>query len=78
MAEAKRGTEHAEPAGPGERFHQEDAERWLESTGSTLVAHGLSCPTARRVFPDQGPNLHWQADSLRAQLGKTLPATQKT
>ena len=53
------------------------AEHWLESTGSTLVAHGLSCPTARGVFPDQGPNLHWQADSLRAQLGKNLPATQK-
>ena len=54
------------------------AERWLESRGSTLVAHGLSCPTAYGIFPDQGPSLHWRADSLRAQLEKNLPAMQKT
>ena len=35
-------------------------------TGSVVVVHGLSCSTARRIFPDQGSNpcpLHWQADS---------------
>ena len=26
----------------------------LPSTGSVVVAHGLSCPTARGVLPDQG------------------------
>ena len=37
---------------------------WL--AGSAVVAHGLSCSTARGIFPDQGSNpcpLHWQADS---------------
>ena len=31
------------------------------------MAHGLSCSTARGIFPDQGSNLcplHWQADSF--------------
>ena len=31
-----------------------------------LRAHGLSCPTACGIFPNQGSNpcpLHWQADS---------------
>ena len=35
-------------------------------TGSVVVAHGPSCPTACGIFPDQGSNscpLHWQADS---------------
>ena len=35
-------------------------------TGSVIVAHGPSCPTAYGIFPDQGSNpcpLHWQADS---------------
>ena len=35
--------------------------------GSVVVAHGLSCSTARGIFPDQGSNpclLHWQADSF--------------
>ena len=39
----------------------------LWSTGSTAVAHGLSCPTAWGIFPNQGWNtclLHWQADCL--------------
>ena len=39
----------------------------LENTGSTGVAHGLSCPMACGIFPDKGLNpcfLHWQADSL--------------
>ena len=30
------------------------------------MAHGLGCPVACRIFPDQGLNLsplHWQADS---------------
>ena len=34
---------------------------------SVAVAPGLSCSTARGIFPDQGSNpgpLHWQADSL--------------
>ena len=34
--------------------------------GSTVVAHGPSCPMACAIFPDQGSNpcpLHWQADS---------------
>ena len=34
--------------------------------GSVVVAHGLSCPAACGIFPDQGSNpcpLHWQADS---------------
>ena len=37
-----------------------------ESTGSTVVVHGLSCSMACRIFPDQGWNLcllHWQAGS---------------
>ena len=40
---------------------------WAVGQGcSVVVAHGLSCPTARRVFPEQGwdPCLfHWQVDS---------------
>ena len=38
----------------------------LSSTGSVVVAHGLSCSTACGIFMDQGSNLcplHWQADS---------------
>ena len=34
--------------------------------GSVVVAHGLSCPAACGILPDQGSNpcpLHWQADS---------------
>ena len=34
---------------------------------SVAVAHGLRCPVACAVFPDQGSNpclLHWQVDSL--------------
>ena len=34
--------------------------------GSVVVAHGPSCSTAFRIFPDQGSYpcpLHWQADS---------------
>ena len=40
--------------------------RRLWSTGSVVVAHGLSCSAACGIFPDQGSNpclLHWQADS---------------
>ena len=36
----------------------------LKSTGSVVVAHGLSCPMACGIFPDQGSNLcplPWQA-----------------
>ena len=38
----------------------------LQGPGSVGVAHELSCPAARGIFLDQGPNscpLHWQADS---------------
>ena len=38
----------------------------LEHVGSVVVAHGLSCPIARGIFPDQEWNLcllHWQVDS---------------
>ena len=37
----------------------------LQSTGSEVVAHGLSCSAACGIFPDQGLNprpLHWQVD----------------
>ena len=40
--------------------------RRLQSTGSVVVAHGLSCSAARGIFLDQGLNpcpLHWQVDS---------------
>ena len=39
----------------------------LWSTGSIVGVHGLSCSTARRIFPGQGLNqclLHGQGDSL--------------
>ena len=42
-------------------------ERGLSGTGSTVVAHGLSCSVACGIFLDQGLNpclLHWQVDSL--------------
>ena len=38
----------------------------LQSAGSVVVAHRLSCSMACGIFPDQGLNpcpLHWQADS---------------
>ena len=38
----------------------------LCSTGSVVMAHGVSCPKAWGTFPDQLPNLcplHWQVDS---------------
>ena len=43
------------------------AASWLQSAGSVVVAHGLHCSAAGRIFPDQGLNLcilHWQTDSL--------------
>ena len=33
------------------------AARGLQSAGSVVVAHGLSCSTACGIFPDQGSNL---------------------
>ena len=39
----------------------------LLSTGSAVVEHGLSCPAACGIFPDQALNPHalnWKADSL--------------
>ena len=41
------------------------AEHGLQSTGSVLVVHELSCSLACGIFLDQGLNLcllHWQAD----------------
>ena len=40
--------------------------RRLQSAGSVVVAHGLSCSAVCGIFLDQGSNpcpLHWQADS---------------
>ena len=40
-------------------------ELWC--VGSVVAAHGLSCPVACGIFPDQGLTplpLHWQVDSL--------------
>ena len=40
---------------------------WLQSTGSVVVSHRVSCSMASRIFPDQGSDthlVHWQADSL--------------
>ena len=45
---------------------QQTMDSGLESTGSVVVTHGLSCSEACGIFPDQGLNLHllhWQADS---------------
>ena len=39
--------------------------------GSIVVAHGLCCSMARRIFPDQGSNLcplHWQVGFLTTGL----------
>ena len=39
----------------------------LGQQASVDAAHGLICPAARGIFPDQGLNLcpsHWQASSL--------------
>ena len=44
------------------------AAHGLQSAGSAVVVHRLSCSAAREIFPDQGLNpcpLHWQADSQR-------------
>ena len=40
--------------------------RGLQSTGSAVVVHGLSCSAACRILPDQDSKLcplHWQVDS---------------
>ena len=42
------------------------AARGLQSAGSVVVAHGLSCSATCGIFPGQGSNpcpLTWQADS---------------
>ena len=31
--------------------------QWLQHMGSVVVSHGLSCPAASGIFPDQGSNL---------------------
>ena len=43
------------------------AAPWLQSKGLIVVVHGLICPAACGIFPDQGLNphlLHWQANPL--------------
>ena len=48
----------------------------LQSAGSVVVVHGLTCSAARGNLPDQGLNLcllHWQADSLPLSHQGTLP-----
>ena len=38
----------------------------IQSAGSVVVAHGLSCSAAYGIFPDQGSSphpLHWQVNS---------------
>ena len=43
------------------------ADTGLQSTGSIVVAHRLSCPESCEIFPDQESKrnlLHWQANSL--------------
>ena len=40
--------------------------QWLQHLGSVVVLHGLSCPKACGIFPDQGSDpcpLYWQVDS---------------
>ena len=42
------------------------AKHGLQSTGSVVVAYGLSCPEACGTFPSEGSNLcplHQQVDS---------------
>ena len=41
----------------------------LQSTVSMVVVHRLSCSAASGIFPEQGLNLHWQADSLPLSQG---------
>ena len=46
-----------------------------QSTGSVVVAQGLSCSMMYRIFPDQGSNpclLHWQWILYHKSAGKTL------
>ena len=48
----------------------------LQSTGSLVAAHGLSCSEACGIFPSQGLNpclLHWQAVSLPLSHQGSLP-----
>ena len=52
------------------------AEHGLQSTGSVLVMHEISCSFAWGIFLDQGLNLcllHWQEDFFTTQPpGKPL------
>ena len=55
--------------------------QWLWNEGSVVVAHGLSCPGACGIFPDQGSNshpLHWQFSSLQSLSHVQLFATPWT
>ena len=48
----------------------------LQKAGSIAVAHGLSCPKARGIIPDQGSSpcpLHWQ-DSLPLSHQRSSPS----
>ena len=47
----------------------------LQSSGSTVMAHGASCSAVCKIFKNQGQNLcplHWQADSLPLSHRETL------
>ena len=55
------------------------AEHGLQKTAS-IVVHGLCCPVACGIFPDQGSNLcllHWQVDSLRNYVLEWFVMQQK-
>ena len=61
----------------------EVAAHGLQSTGSVVVAQGLSCPKPCGIFLHQGPNrsvLHWQEDAYsphhRQSPGLLSPTTQ--
>ena len=61
--------EHELQARSLQQLQHEDSvlvARGLQSAGSVVVVHGLSCSAACGIFPDQRSNpypLHWQADS---------------
>ena len=48
----------------------------LGHAGSVVAAHGLSCPSACGIFPDQKLNLypfHWKEDSQPLEHGESPP-----
>ena len=68
----------ATECGPQGAWASRVAAPRLRSTGSGVVAHGLSWSTACGIFPDQGSNprlQHWQVDSL-PQSHQVSPSSQ--